>query len=60
MADRFPKDCWGKKCKHFKVWDMSVDDLCCKCELLGESCDACDEDYSFSKCPLVEEIFKIK
>jgi hypothetical protein len=47
----FPKDCWDKKCPHFKTWDMSIDDLCCKCELLNETCDACDEDYSFVECP---------
>lgn len=51
MADRFPKDCWGKKCPHFHTWDMSVDDLCCYCELLEMKCDACDEDWSFLLCP---------
>ena len=51
MADRFPKDCWGKNCPHFHTWDMSVDDLCCYCELLEMECDACDEDWSFFLCP---------
>ena len=32
--DRFPKDCWEKKCEHFRVWDMSIDDMCCFCNLL--------------------------
>lgn len=49
---RFPKDCWSTKCKHFKVWDMSVDDLCCKCTILNKMCDACDEDFSYYLCPL--------
>ena len=51
MADRFPKDCWDKKCPHFHTWDMSVDDLCCVCDLLEMKCDACDEDWSFLLCP---------
>lgn len=54
MANRFPKDCWEKKCPHFKVWDLSIDDLCCACDLLHKSCDACDEDFSFLLCPLTE------
>ena len=48
---RFPKDCWHKNCPYFHVWDMSVDELCCACDLLKKQCDACDEDYSFLKCP---------
>ena len=24
--DRFPKDCWEKKCEHFRIWDMSIDE----------------------------------
>jgi len=52
---RFPKDCWNKNCEHFHVWDMSVDDLCCACDLLKRECDACDEDYSFLICPLEEK-----
>ena len=50
----FPKDCWEKKCEHFEVWDMSIDDLCCQCNLLKLQCDACDEDYSYEKCPLTK------
>lgn len=49
---RFPKDCWNKECQHFHVTDMSVDDLLCACDLLQEECDACDEDFSFLRCPL--------
>lgn len=52
MCKRFPKDCWGKNCPHFRVWDMRIDDLCCHCDLLRESCDACDEDFSYSLCPI--------
>ena len=55
MIHRFPKDCWGKKCPHFKVWDLSIDDLCCHCDLLKVSCDACDEDFSFITCPLKQQ-----
>lgn len=54
MAGRFPKDCWGKECPHFHTWDMSVDDLCCVCDLLEMQCDACDEDWSFLLCPVKE------
>lgn len=50
----FPKDCWSKKCKHFVVYDMSIDDLCCHCKLLNVSCDACDEYFSNIECPLKE------
>ncbi len=69
--DRFPKDCWEKKCEHFHVWDMSIDDMCCFCDLSnitkntptsisGRSsiqleCDACDEDYSYVRCPKQKE-----
>ncbi len=52
---RFPKDCWDKECKHFHVTDMSVDDLLCACDVNGMECDACDEDFSFARCPLAEE-----
>lgn len=52
MAERFPKDCWKKKCPHFKVFDMSVDDLRCTCNILKISCDACDEFFSLYLCPL--------
>lgn len=51
MMERFPKDCWEKNCPHFHVWDMSVDDLCCACDLLHRQCDVCDEDYSLLLCP---------
>jgi hypothetical protein len=54
MADRFPKDCWGKKCPHFKTYDLSVDDLVCHCKLLQISCDACDENYVLFLCPKKE------
>jgi len=53
--DRFPKDCWEKKCEHFHVWDMSIDDMCCFCDLLQLECDACDEDYSYVRCPKQKE-----
>ena len=52
MSKRFPKDCWGERCPHFHVVDMSIDDLFCSCDLLNESCDACDEDSSFTQCPI--------
>ena len=52
MDDRFPKDCWKKKCQHFHIRDMSIDDLVCTCDLLKMQCDACDEDLSFLLCPL--------
>ena len=55
MMDRFPKDCWDKKCKHFHVTDLSVDDLLCACDVLGYECDACDEDYCHLCCPLAEK-----
>lgn len=51
-SNRFPKDCWNKRCKHFHVRDLSIDDLCCTCDLLKQQCDACDEDYNFYYCPL--------
>lgn len=53
---RFPKDCWDKNCPHFKYWDMSVDDLCCRCDLLQEECDACDEEYCNTICPMTQNI----
>lgn len=52
---RFPKDCWDKKCIHFHCWDMSVDDICCLCDILQRECDACDEDFSYVRCPLDEK-----
>ena len=51
MNNKFPKDCWKKKCKHFKVWELNVDDLCCYCELLDVQYDACDEIFSPYICP---------
>lgn len=51
MADRFPKDCWDKHCPYFHVWDMSVDDLCCACDLLEKTVDACDQEWSVYLCP---------
>ncbi len=53
--DRFPKDCWEKKCEHFLVWDMSIEDMYCFCKLLRLGCDACDEDYSYVWCPKTKE-----
>lgn len=52
MADRFPKDCWKKKCPHFHTRDLSIDDLVCTCDLLKIQCDACDEDFSLHLCPI--------
>lgn len=52
MSGRFPKDCWTKKCQHFHVVDLNIDDLSCTCDLLKQQCDACDEDFSFVLCPL--------
>lgn len=52
MKTKFPKDCWDKKCPHFHVRDLSIDDLCCTCDLLNASCDACDEDFVHYECPL--------
>jgi len=49
---RFPKGCWDKDCKYFKVWDISTDDLCCEYELLEKQCDHCDEDWCLLQCPL--------
>ena len=54
MANRFPKDCWLKKCPHFKLFDLSIDDLVCTCELLKVQCDACNEDFSPCVCPLTQ------
>ena len=53
--NRFPKDCWNKQCEHFRVTDMSIDDLLCVCAVNGMACDACDEDFSIKRCPLAEE-----
>lgn len=53
--DRFPMDCWDKKCPHFHVADLNVDDMVCTCDILQRSCDACDEDYNFTLCPLQKE-----
>ena len=50
--NRFPKNCWDKNCPHFSTYDMNVDDLLCKCDLLKISCDACAEDFSYFMCPL--------
>ena len=47
MADRFPKNCWDKKCTHFHTRDLSIDDLVCTCDLLKIQCNACDEDFCF-------------
>lgn len=47
----FPKDCCDKKCQHFHVRDMSIDDLLYTCDLLQMQCDACDENFSFVLCP---------
>lgn len=55
MADRFPKDCWDKKCPYFHTRDLSIDDLVCTCDLLKISCDACDEDFCLYLCPLSNE-----
>ena len=52
MADRFPKDCWDKKCPYFHTRDLSIDDLVCTCDLLKISCDACDEGFCLYLCPL--------
>ena len=52
MAERFPKNCWDKKCPHFHTRDLSIDDLVCTCDLLKISCDACDEDFCLYLCPL--------
>lgn len=60
MADRFPRDCFKKKCSHFKCWDMSVDDLCCYCDLLQVECDACDEMFSLYICPLPNDEKQMK
>ena len=56
MNDRFPKDCWDKKCQHFHVKDMSIDDLLCTCDLLQMQCDVCDENFSFGLCPKKDEV----
>lgn len=48
---RFPKDC-NKECQYIRCFDLSVDDLVIECSLMNVSCDLCDEDYSYLKCPL--------
>ena len=55
MGDRFPKNCWEKKCPHFHTRDLSIDDLVCTCDLLKISCDACDEDFCLYLCPLPDD-----
>ena len=50
--NRFPKDCWHKRCPYFHFWDMSVDDITCVCDKLHKQIDACDEDFVFMVCPL--------
>lgn len=51
MAGRFPKDCY-KGCPNYSEYDLSVDDLVCYCSLLKQQCDMCDEDLSFTLCPI--------
>ena len=51
---RFPKDC-PNDCPHLHVWDMSVDDLTCVCDLLNVQIDLCDSDFKFMYCPLPGE-----
>lgn len=51
----FPRDCWNKECPHFKVWDMSIDDLACYCDKLDKEIDACDEDFIYYPCPLEDK-----
>ena len=60
MGNRFPKDCWKKKCPHFHTVDLSVDDLVCSCDLLKLKCDACDEMFSLYICPMSDEDNNIK
>ena len=48
---RFPKDCF-RWCPYYDEYDLSVDDLVCHCALLGRQCDMCDEDLSFTPCPI--------
>lgn len=55
MISTFPKICWNKKCEHFHVRDMSIDDLECFCDILKVRIDACDEDWSFVVCPRLDE-----
>lgn len=52
MADRFPKDCWNKKCKHFHCYDLSIDDWVGQCDLLKIQCDMCNQDFCYFLCPL--------
>lgn len=51
---RFPNDC-PRDCPYLRVWDMSVDDLTCVCDLLNAQIDLCDSDFKFMYCPLPEE-----
>ena len=51
----FPRDCWNEDCEHFHVWDMSIDDLCCACDLLQVECDACDEMLCYHVCPKLKD-----
>jgi hypothetical protein len=51
---RFPKDC-NIHCEHYYDFDMSVDDIVAGCRLLGQQCDLCDEDFSYTLCPLESE-----
>ena len=56
MGNTFPRDCWTKNCEYFKVRDMSIDDLVCKCDLLKMQCDACDEDFCYITCPKEDKL----
>lgn len=56
MNDRFPKDCWDKKCQHFHVREISIDDLRCTCDLLYGECDASDEEFSVARCPRADTV----
>jgi len=51
MSDKFPKDCWGKDCVHFHIWDMSIDDYTCICDLLKVQVDDCDRYFDCYPCP---------
>ena len=50
--DRFPKDCWKKKCHRFHVWGMSIDDISCYCDELKKECYASNENFCHLICPL--------
>lgn len=56
---RFPRDC-TKKCEHYSEYDLSVDDYVGRCELLHQECDLCEEDWSFTACPLPEDEKPVK